>query len=368
MKIPVIKTIQVHWPNSPNRRLTSPHPYIIALVTLAITYMYYVNLSMFDYSALRQPWIWNWIVFEFNHGLNGIILCLPCIYAAIIFGWRGILVTWLASMALNLPRIQYLSYNSTVFVTSLFLLLIPLLLVLILSLMRNWRDSIRKAETDREKERQAYLGMVLKAQDDERTRISREIHDDTTQRLWLVSNQVQNMIMDKSLTLSPAVTSNLEDIRKQIIHISDDAKRLSLALRPGILDNLGLVPALRWLVNQMNEKGNIEAYIQIEGSPRQFSSDVSMHIYRIAQEALNNVRQHSEATRVTVKLIFEPDTVKLDISDDGKGMTHEAINQLSIDNKLGLLGIQERSRLLNGILTIGPNRHKGTSVSLEFPG
>jgi signal transduction histidine kinase len=366
MKIAAIKKVHIGRPNGQNRRLTNPHLWTILLLTLGLTFIYYGNLSMLDNSTIRQQWIWNWIVFEFNHGLNGIILCIPCIYAAIIFGWRGILFIWLFCMALNLPRIHFLSYNNTEFATNLILLLIPLLVVLILSLMRNWRETIRKGESEREKERQAYIGMVLKAQDDERKRISREIHDDTTQRLWLVSNQIQNMITDKSAKLSESAATKMEDIRKQVIHISDDAKRLSLALRPGILDNLGLIPALRWLVNQMNEKGSIEAEIQINGNPRQFNSDVSTHLYRITQEALNNVRQHSEATWVMVTLLFESKSARLTISDNGKGLTTEQINKLPIENKLGLLGIQERCRLLNGTLNINANSDQGTTLSVEF--
>jgi two-component system, NarL family, sensor histidine kinase DegS len=356
-------------PSNKNRKsilLLNPHIWLIALITLFLSFLYYANLSMIDNADLRWDWFWNIVVFEYNHGINGSLYIVPFIYASIVFGWRGSVVTWLASMLICLPRIQYLAYNNIILITNLFILLTPLLIVLILVLQRNWREEIKRAAAERENERQAYLGLVLKAQEDERRRIAREIHDDTTQRLWIVSNDIQRIITSKSGVNSADTLTELEKIKNMILQISDDAKRLSLALRPGILDNLGLIPAMRWLVDQVNKEGSIAAKISIEGLPRQLPNDVNTHLYRITQETLNNIRRHSGADQTNVALSFGENTVRLIIQDNGKGMSPEDFGKLSILNKFGLLGINERTKLIGGTLKIESSCGTGTTLSIEL--
>lgn len=346
--------------------LINPHLWLIVLITLSLSFLYYANLSMIDDPDLRWDWFWEIVVFEYNNGINGILYCLPFIYAAVVFGWRGSAVTWLSLMLIALPRIQYLAYNNTILITNLFILLTPLLIVLIVALQRNWREEVKRVAAERENERQVYLGLVLKAQEDERRRIAREIHDDTTQRLWIVSNDIQRIITGKQGIQSGETVTELERIKGVIMQISDDAKRLSLALRPGILDNLGLVPAMRWLVDQVNKEGAIAARIAIEGSPRQLPNDVNTHFYRITQETLNNIRRHSGADQANVTLSFAENTVRLIIQDNGKGMSSEDFEKLSIQNKFGLLGIHERTKLIGGTLKIESNHGSGTTLTIEL--
>jgi two-component system, NarL family, sensor histidine kinase DegS len=351
-----------------DKTVLNPHFWILFFMILALSYMYYANLSMLDHYYARWGWVWNLVVFEFNYGLNGSLFCIPLFYAGIIFGWQGAVLAWIATMALMLPRINYLTYNSTSFITNIFCLLIPLLIILIVAIQRNWRESINNSTLDREKERQAYIAQILKAQEDERKRISREIHDDTTQRLWIVSNQIQSLITHDSETLSPQTAAELGKVKEQIVQISHDAKRLSVALRPGILDNLGLIPALRYLVDQLNKEGKTTVNILIEGVPKSLPNEVNTHLYRITQEALNNVRRHSQATQASVSLFFETKTIRLEVWDNGKGLLLDDINKLSIENKFGITGIQERARLLGGELKIGNPAGGGTTLSLGFPG
>jgi two-component system, NarL family, sensor histidine kinase DegS len=350
------------------RILLNPHLWLIIIITAALTIMYYSTLSMLGHPDSKWEWFWNLVVFEYNHGINGSLYCIPFVYAAIVFGWRGIIIIWLASMIIVIPRTYYLAYNNIVLITNLFLLLIPLLIVLVLTLQKNWREEIKKAAAEREKERQTYLDLVLKAQEDERKRIAREIHDDTTQRLWIVSNDIQRIIADKSGIQSVETLGELEKIKGMVLQISDDAKRLSLALRPGILDNLGLIPALRWLVDQVNKEGAIVAKISIEGQQRQLANDINTHLYRITQETLNNTRRHSGAEQANVTLRFGENNVILMIQDNGKGISPEAFEKLSIQNKFGLLGIQERTKLIGGTLKIDSDNGTGTTLSIELAG
>ena len=342
------------------------HFWVIVFIILAVSFIYYAEIVFIDISDKKWHMLWNLVVFEFVNDLHGSLFCIPYIYAAIVFWWRGILITWLFSIILILPRILYYSPNTASIVTNILFLLIPLMVVLIITLQRRWREVERESLAEREEERQAYIAEIIKVQEDERKRIAREIHDDTTQRLWILANRVQGLITDRLRNIAPQMASEIETIKDTLLHISDDTKRLSLALRPGILDDLGPVPAIRWLVDQLNDEDSIEAKISVKNYPRQLNHEISTHLFRIAQEALNNVRRHSEATRVVVSLEFNPETVKMTIRDNGKGFSLRNINKFSKQRKLGMIGIQERVRLLDGILKIDSKRGKGTTISVEF--
>jgi signal transduction histidine kinase len=355
------------WLRARIKFIYNPHFWIILFIVFALTLLYYINFLFIDISDPEWQWLWRLLVFEFTNDAHGSLFCIPFIYAAVIFWWRGILITWLCSIAIILPRMKYYSTDASSFVINLVLLLIPLLIVIIIALQKKWRETERKAVMKREEERQAYLAQIIKVQEDERRRISREIHDDTTQRLWIAANDLQTLASDKLRSISRQTAVELERIRDTILGISDDARRLSIALRPGILDDLGLVPAIRWLVEQLNSEGNIEAKLSLEGvNQRQLNQEINTHIFRIAQEALNNIRRHSEAKRVTVTLKFNPETIKMTIKDNGKGFSFKDVGRLSSQGKLGLIGIQERVRLLDGIFRIDSKHGKGTVISIEF--
>jgi signal transduction histidine kinase len=345
--------------------LNNPHFWAIIIIIIALGVLYYIDLIV-DIKETRWYWLWHLVIFEQNYKLHGLLFCIPFIYSALIFRWQGILVTWLISMAILAPRIYYYSIDALSAITNVVYLLIPLLIVLIITLQKRWRESEKKAFINKEEERKAYLAQILTAQEDERKRISREIHDDTTQRLWLVANQAQRLVNDKLRRLDPESAEELERIKDTILHISDDARRLSLALRPGILDDLGLVPAIRWLVTQISPEDNIEATITTEGPQRQIDHTFSTHLFRIAQEALSNIRRHAGATRVNITLQFNPETVKMTIQDNGKGFSTRDITNLSKQNKLGLIGLHERANLLNGVFKIDSKINKGTTLSVEF--
>jgi signal transduction histidine kinase len=345
--------------------MRKPSFWVIIVMFLLFTSIYYAHSGFFNFINPRWEWLWTLAVFEFKSNINGSLFYILFIYAAVVFGWRGILITWLFSFAILLPRIVNMTYDTQSFMVNIVFLLTPLLVVLILNLLRIWRDTVRKAARQREEEHKIYVAKIIKAQEDERKRISREIHDDTTQRLWILANNTQNLITDELRVLSPITASQLEIIKNEILQISSDAKKLSLALRPGILDDLGLIPAIRWQVEQLSNN-NIEGRIAVEGVPRQLTQEFNMHLFRIVQEALNNTKRHSGANEVLVTLAFHPKTVKLTIWDNGKGFSLRNIKDISKENKLGIIGLQERVRLLDGVLKINSDHDRGTKVHIEF--
>jgi signal transduction histidine kinase len=349
------------------RLINNPSFWIIIFTYGVLMSLYYADTGVFTFNNPRWEWLWNLTIFEFKNNIHGSLFIILFVYAAAVFGWRGLLITWVFSMALIMPRIYYMTPDTTSLVANIVFLLIPLLAVLVWNLQRIWRDAVREAAAQREEEHQAYIAQIIKAQESERKRISREIHDDTTQRLWILANSMRNLIPKQLREIAPQTASKLEAIQGEILQISGDAKRLSLALRPGILDDLGLVPAIRWQIDQLNNNGSAaQAKIIVEGTERQLSHDSSTHLFRIAQEAVNNAKRHSEATNVVVTLAFDASMVKMSIRDNGKGFSVSNINKLPKENKLGIIGIQERARLLGGDLKIRSRRDKGTTISVEF--
>ncbi len=214
---------------------------------------------------------------------------------------------------------------------------------------------------------QFYLGQVTRAQEEERKRIARELHDDTSQALVVLSRQLDDLAsMTKGL--SEDKRELLENLRQQTNNIMEGVRRLSQDLRPPTLDRLGLLPALEWLASNMSTNSGIAIDISVHGAGRRLSADVELLLFRIAQEALSNVWRHSEATKAQILVEFDDRKTKLTVSDNGKGFELPgSAGDLARNGKLGLAGMQERARLLGGSAKVESEPGKGTTVTIEAP-
>jgi signal transduction histidine kinase len=351
------------WLRYKNRYLQNPHFWIILGLMLLITLFYYENLI---FNQRVFPFSWPLKLFEFNYNIIGSLYGIPLIYSALVFWWRGALVTWLISMTIILPQILTFRSDLAAHITNIFYLLIPLMIVIVFSLELNWRDRERKALAERELERQTYLSEVFKAQEDERKRISQEIHDDSIQRLAVIASTTQLLSTNKHFENAPDIKQRVESIRDMIISVSQDLRRLSIDLRPTVLDDLGLIPSLRWLVDTFQQESGIEAAIEITGEQKPLTKKITVLIFRIVQEALNNARKHSRASRIQVTIQFTAKSIRANIQDNGKGFwVPRAYDDLMSQGKLGLIGMQQRTKVLNGTLTINSESGKGTLISVE---
>ena len=344
--------------------LVSPHFWILAAIYVALTVIY--TWDIFFYNQ-RWDWLYKLTVFEFRFSLHGSLFCIPIIYAAYIFWWRGALITWLLSMAVVIPRIFTYRHDPLSIFQNLFYLLIPLLLVIYFSLERNWRAKERRALAEREAERRSYTLQVLKAQEDERRRIAQELHDDPTQTLLVIANRAQALVSDGLAAGEPQKKKDLEWIRDTTVSVSEELKRICLDLRPSVLDDLGLIAALRWAVDEFNRTSPVSAALEVEGAEHRLSPEIEVTLFRIVQEALNNIRRHSQATSGQVKVKYTADAVKITIRDNGKGFLLEKTRgELTNNGKLGLIGMQERTQLLNGKFELHSEPGQGTTVSVEI--
>jgi signal transduction histidine kinase len=346
--------------------IRNPHTWIIIFIILILASVYYSHLFFIDISESRWKWLWYLVFFEFKYTLNGSLFLIPFIYAAIVFRWPGTLIVLIFSLGLMLPRTIYMVSNTGDLIINLIMFTIPLLAVIMVTLLKKWREAGTTALTEREKKRQVYIKGVINAQEDERKRIAREIHDDTTQKLWLLANRANKLVTDELQYTLPGTAAELIEFKEMLLRLSADTRKLSVALRPGVLDDLGPIAAIKWLIDQLCKDFPIEAKIIVKGSQHQLSPELSIQIFRIAQEALNNVRRHSEANQVIIKLEFRSETIKMTIRDNGKGFSLLEIRKQSAPDKLGLLGIKERVRLLDGISKIYSKPQKGTLISVVF--
>jgi PAS domain S-box-containing protein len=212
-----------------------------------------------------------------------------------------------------------------------------------------------------------YLQQITRAQEEERKRIARELHDDTIQYLVVLARQLDDLA-SSSKGLSKDERQYLENLRQQINSIMEGVRRLSHDLRPATLDRLGLLPALEWLASNMTKHSGINVQVKTQGVERRLPTEVELVLFRIVQEALSNVRRHSQATNAEVTVEFGEKKITIAVKDNGKGFAiPEAVGDLVKEGRFGLAGMHERIQLLGGSLKIDSAPGKGTTVSVEAP-
>jgi signal transduction histidine kinase len=157
-------------------------------------------------------------------------------------------------------------------------------------------------------------------------------------------------------------------LRAEVLQTLANLRRLTQDLRPRILDDLGLVPALEWLADDLLDQYGVEASVNVEDALPELSQEAQLLLFRIVQEALRNVGRHSAATRASISLRPYDDRVEMTVTDDGKGFEPpKDISDLAMMGKLGLLGMYERARLLGGSFHIRSEPGQGTTVAVELP-
>jgi len=212
-----------------------------------------------------------------------------------------------------------------------------------------------------------YLRQVLQAQEEERKRLARELHDDASQQILLLTHGVDN-IANKVERYSPQQLKNelgrLYELSQQTYQ---NIKHYAQALRPSILDDLGLVAAIKWLAEEIHKLSGIEIEVNTGTIPL-LSPETELALFRIVQEALNNVHRHSGASEASVTVERQGDEIIVTISDDGRGFEPpRQLSEFATQGKLGLTGMAERVQLVGGKLEVGSSRGWGTTVMARVP-
>jgi len=212
-----------------------------------------------------------------------------------------------------------------------------------------------------------YLREFTKAQEEERNRIARELHDDTIQALVVLSRQLDNLAsIGKGFSKDNRAV--LEHLWQQTNSVIQDVRRLSQDLRPPMLDRLGLLPSLEWLASDVSRYSGIAIKPQVLGTERRMPPEAELMLFRIAQEALRNMWRHSQATEAEIIVEFDVGRIRITVKDNGKGFDlPKSVGDLTRSGKLGLAGMQERVQLLGGNITLESKPGKGTSIIVEAP-
>ncbi len=212
-----------------------------------------------------------------------------------------------------------------------------------------------------------YIGAITSAQEEERMRMARELHDDTIQAIIALKQRVQLIERSAKDASTQAALNELESLAEQTIQ---NLRRLTHALRPIYLEDLGLVTALQMLAREGSQAGTLEIAFQQTGRERRLPRDVELALYRITQEALNNVIRHSRATGASLDVVYDEREVHITVKDNGIGFVVPATpTELAPSGHFGLLGMRERAELIGARLDVQSQPRAGThlSVLMSYP-
>jgi signal transduction histidine kinase len=213
-----------------------------------------------------------------------------------------------------------------------------------------------------------YIGAITQAQEDERRRLARELHDQTSQSLVALGHREQ--MLKPYLKDDPAASALLAEIRAMIGETIDDLRRIVRALRPIYLEELGLAPALQMLARDLGLDDKIAIHFEKAGTPQRLIPEHEMALYRIAQEALNNAWQHSAASQIWLTVQFESSQVTISVRDNGQGFTaprHAAELDTSGQRHFGITGMVERAALIGAHLQVKSEPGTGTTITVKAP-
>jgi signal transduction histidine kinase len=212
-----------------------------------------------------------------------------------------------------------------------------------------------------------YIGKVTSAQEEERRRLSQDLHDETIQDLIALDQKVQ--LAARSLRGGKGMKANgLEAIHLEAKEAIQKVRRLSRALRPAYLEELGLLPALEALAGDVGSSMGIPVVLRTDGSPCQLTHDADLALYRITQEALANVTRHSAARHAWVNLRYRRKELRVSVEDDGAGFAPPTdTGDLSRTGHFGMMGMRERAQLIDARIEWHSAQGKGTRVTLRLP-
>jgi len=238
------------------------------------------------------------------------------------------------------------------------------ILTIILGAMLWWTlvRPLRKAAEMRER----FLADLFSAIEDERRRTAHELHDGVGQSLTLLVSGLRSL---------PDVTGREEFLRRNqnLINFSEralsDVKQLAKGLRPSLLDDLGLVPAIERLAEDLHEHQKLDISLDVEQlRGLRLPEKAETSLFRILQEALNNIAKHADARRVSVRLSRQPKSVLLQVFDDGRGIDPIVVKaQANSGGHMGMVGMRERAAQLDGEFSVDSSLGKGTRITVRLP-
>jgi signal transduction histidine kinase len=228
----------------------------------------------------------------------------------------------------------------------------------------QWRAKEKKLSAEKEFERQAYIDQLLDHLEKDRQRIAQEIHDETIQTLMVISNHAEVLAASSHTDKEAQDINWIQDATLQTI---EDLRRISIRLRPQVLDYFGLIPAIRWLTNNFNTPSDTRVDVKILGEERKLPSAIELSVFRFVQEALTNIKRHSYAKTAVIILEFTNKSLIIHIYDDGCGFQlPERLGSLATKGKLGMIGMEQRIKSVGGTVKFISMPANGTTIRAEI--
>ncbi len=211
--------------------------------------------------------------------------------------------------------------------------------------------------------REHLLAQLISSQEEERRRVSRELHDETSQGL---ANLIVRLGALTRLVDDEDILAQLQLLRTHAVDTLEGVNRIVMDLRPGLLDAYGLVPAVEWYADARLAPHGVSVRIKVTGTPRELSSYAQASIYRVIQEAINNILQHAQASKALIQIHWQEEQLRIVIQDDGRGFDVQTAFAEATEH-YGLLGMRERVSLLNGALYVQSAPGEGARLVVEIP-
>jgi signal transduction histidine kinase len=256
------------------------------------------------------------------------------------------------------------SSDSTIILTAIFsvtIVALGLLSFFILMMVRNHRK-IEAAQREKIHQMQLFSEKLQLTREEEQKQIARELHDELGG--VLTSLKYDLLWLEKNTAAKGPIKKRYKVLRELIDSTTKTVQRISSELRPKILDSVGLVAAIEWHTREFTKRTGIQVQLKQNAELPRIEDIIATGVYRIVQEALTNVARHSQASHVNIGIVLNDGTLCVEISDNGKGLDNAA---LANPESLGILGMQERARMINGEITITGYPGKGTNISLLTP-
>ncbi len=304
----------------------------------------------------------SWILKSFI-----LFFLVSTISSGVIFGLRGAVSTILLTSLFVIPKLliwSSLPYDNVFLARIAVISGLSLAVAYLVSRERVARLNLqilneKMREIIREKDR--FFKLASEAQENERRRISRDLHDDSLQLLAAVIHQ-----LDGAINAESPEKANAQVVRAKetITQTTDAIRRYCEALRPMLLDTLGLVASVEWISRELEKNSGIKVSFDTEGESRPIRDDDKIHIFRVMQEAFHNIEKHSKATAVRVRWKFSDNDLEISVTDNGIGMWNFGPAPA---RSLGIQGMYERMELVGGKLKIESQPGFGTKVILQIP-
>ncbi len=293
-----------------------------------------------------------------HYEISLLLLYVVIVYASIIFRTRiGIIVAALVTLALvpqqvfklhDIPFFRPISYGTAAILTAG-----------LIGTILNRRDQEKEAYDIQ----QSLARQVVTVRETEKQSLAHELHDVVLQKAVDIAHEIDDLLEEVS---EEASRTRLKQLRNDIGDMMEQTRQVVRDLRPPMLDEIGLVGSLKELADSRAEHG-IEITLSVRGKERRLTDQMEAALFRIAEETLNNIRRHSQATRIEIVVEFAAEKVRLQLSDNGVGFVVPTYRELVGERKFGIVDMSERARLAGGNFRIESAVGRGTVITVEMP-